>query len=337
MPENVFRVDRQDEFGRAGPTDLIRLLPVEGTNPLFLPKSLLQVLVYSIATHEMVHLSGPTGSAKTSLLEALHLVPENFRIICRSLGFAPRGLKVYPVQMATYDAPGELYQRRALKAGSTYDEKSGLVKALLHAEQLDGQVYHLVWLREMGRVHSASVQGGLLDLMHPADIMLPDGESIDGRKIGWVADSNYQATTDAEHTLVPLDDALKRRFTVNLTLDYLSPAQEVDVLRHLVAEETLDEVEEELIVKVVHLGKAIRDRRAEGKLLSVAPPTIYGYLAFLRMAARVDQLDLQTVAASTMLGNASNEDSQHIPSIFNEVFGLQQGTEEDPTKGGILF
>ena len=40
---------------------------------------------------------------------------------------------------------------------------------------------------------------------------------------------------------------------------------------------------DDLIVKVVKLGTSIRKQRAEGKLLSVPPPTIYGYLAFLRM------------------------------------------------------
>ena len=51
-----------------------------------------------------------------------------------------------------------------------------------------------------------------------------------------MADSNYQAETDSVHTLVTLDDALKRRFSINLTLDYLTPEQEVEVLQHILTE-----------------------------------------------------------------------------------------------------
>jgi MoxR-like ATPase len=53
-----------------------------------------------------------------------------------------------------------------------------------------------------------------------------------------VADSNYQAEQEGAHTLVALDDALKRRFTINLTMDYLSAGQEVEVLNHLLQEES---------------------------------------------------------------------------------------------------
>ena len=88
-------------------------------------------------------------------------------------------------------------------------------------------------------MHSSSVQGGLLNLIVKGDIVLPDGSRIDGRGISWVADSNYQAEQDATHTLVTLDDALKRRFSINLTLDYLSAEQEMQVLHHILEEATL--------------------------------------------------------------------------------------------------
>ena len=93
----------------------------------------------------------------------------------------------------------------------------------------------------MGRVHSSSVQGGLLNLMSKYDILLPDGRRLDGSKVAWVADSNYQAEGDSTHTLVTLDDALKRRFTINLTLDYLDLLQEVQVLQHICRRRCRDE------------------------------------------------------------------------------------------------
>ena len=72
--------------------------------------------------------------------------------------------------------------------------------------------------------------------MSKYDILLPDGRRLDGSKVAWVADSNYQADGDSTHTLVTLDDALRRRFTINLTLDYLDLLQEVQVVQHILKE-----------------------------------------------------------------------------------------------------
>ncbi len=236
MAKTVYRVDKPLEYRKAGPMDLIELLPVPGTTPLFLVKWLVEVLVYGIVAHEFIHLSGPTGSGKSSLLEALYIVPENFRAICAGLGFPVKPLKLYPIEMATYETPGELYQRRALKDGTTFDEQSRLVDAVVDAALIKEEAYPLVWLREMGRVHSSTVQGGLLNLMTQSDVVLADGRRVDGQGIAWVADSNYQAESDSTHTLVTLDDALRRRFQINLTLDYLLAQQEVQVLNHLMEE-----------------------------------------------------------------------------------------------------
>jgi len=236
MDTLTYRLLDSAEFRKAGPYDLIELEPVPGQNALYLPKWLLEVLADAITNYEIIHLSGPTGSAKSSIIEALHQVPENFQALCESLGLRPLPIKLYAVEMATFEAPGELYQRRSLRDGTTFDEPSRLVQALEDASQANGHFYPLVWLREMGRVHSASVQGGLLNLMSKYDILVPDGRRLDGSKISWVADSNYQAEGDSTHTLVTLDDALKRRFTINLTLDYLDPYQEIQVLRNILGE-----------------------------------------------------------------------------------------------------
>lgn len=337
MHAHVYRVDSPREYQKAGPSDLIRLLPVPGGNPLFLPKAQIEILVYAILNHEIVHLSGPTGSAKTSLIEALHLVPENFRAVAAALGHPARTLRVYPIEMATYEAPGELYQRRALRGGTTYDEESALVRALTEAAELNGKYQHLVWLREIGRVHSASVQGGLLDLVTKGDITLPGGRRVNARAVAWVADSNYQAESEATHTLVTLDDALKRRFTVQITLDYLSAEQETQVLLQLAGGKDAPPATQELVLHTVRLGQAIRRHKAEGTLLSVPPPTIYGYLAFLRMARALPHLSLQQVALATLLGNASPEDQKPAAGILNEVFGFKREEAEDPLKTGSLF
>ncbi|MEI7899950.1 MAG: hypothetical protein WCK89_06830 [bacterium] len=337
MQTQVFRVDDAREYQKAGPSDLVKLLPVPGSNPLFLPKAQIEILVYAITNNEIVHLSGPTGSAKTSLIEALHLVPGNFRAICSALGHPLFPLKVYPIEMATYEAPGELYQRRALRNGTTFDEESGLVRALTEAAGLEGKFYHLIWLREIGRVHSASVQGGLLDLVTKGDITLPGGKRVNARGIAWVADSNYQAESEATHTLVTLDDALKRRFTINLTLDYLSAEQETHVLLQLTGDNEAQKTTHDLVLHAVRLGQAIRRNKLEGNLQSVAPPTIYGYLSFLRMVHALPHLILQQIAMATLLGNASPEEQKHVAGVLNEVFGFQREQAEDPIKAGSLF
>jgi hypothetical protein len=213
---------------------------------------------------------------------------------------------------------------------------SKLVQALEDAANRKEDCYPLIWLREMGRVHSSSVQGGLLNLMTRNDILLPDGRRIDGSGIAWIADSNYQAEQDSNHTLVNLDDALKRRFSMNLTLDYLSGEQEAQVLESLVFQMKLGPLNRELIAKVVKLGQTIRRQRLEGNLQTLVPPTIYGYLAFIRMSQSLSYLTLQQIAMATLLGNAGMEDRKLVFSVLNEVFGLQYAQEEDPT-GGNLF
>lgn len=348
---SVYRLTVPDELRRAGPDDLIELSPIPGSHPLFLKKKLLETLVYSIVAKEIAHLSGPSGSCKSSLLEALCLEQINFQILCESLGFAPKPLRMYCIEMATFETPGELYQRRALRDSCTFDEPSKVVLAIKDACAHQDQAYCLVWLREMGRVHSPSVQGGLLNLLSKDEIVLPDDSRISGRGIAWVADSNYQAEADGTFSLVPLDDALKRRFSVNITLGYLQPDQETEIVRRIVQEELAGEDGRstpftapidaarvgELAELAVRLGTLIRARKAEGQLPSAVVPTIYGYLSFVRMALRISHKPLPDVASDTMLGGVSDEDLDHVAAIFNEVFGLQVALEEEPTLGGNIL
>jgi len=337
MAKQVFQVSNEKEYKKAGAEDLIELLPSPGGNPLFIMRWILESLVYGIVSHEFIHLSGPTGSAKTSLIEALYRVPDNFNAICRATGFTQKALKIFPIEMAIYETPGELYQRRALQGGTTYDEVSRLVQSLETAQTEIESAYPVIWLREMGRVHSSSVQGGLLDLMAKGDILLPGGKTIRGESICWISDSNYQAETESTHTLVTLDDALKRRFSVNITLDYLPAELEVLVLQHLIRKDRQLDADKDLIVKVVALGQEIRRLRSEGKLQSVPPPSIYGYLSFLRMANAMQHLSLYQVVLYTLMGNASLEDRKLNTSVFNQVFGLKVVEDENLTMQGNLF
>lgn len=334
MAHQVFRISKPDEYKKAGPTDLIELMPARGRHPLCLPKMTCQMLVYAMASGESIHISGPTGAAKSALMEALSIVPENFLIICTDLGLAARPLRVFPVEMSLFEAPGECFQRRALENGSTYDEKSAIWKALEQAAALSGAHHCAIWLKEIGRVHSSSVQGGLLNLIVKGDITMPDGSVIDGARISWVADSNYQAEQDSTHTLVTFDDALRRRYPIQLTMNYLSSEQEVTVLAHLLAGKGISE---EMIVCAVRLGTVIRRNRSQGNLRSLAPVTIENMMVYLNMCRALSHLSRQQVAEATLLGNAGVEDRKHVAAVMNEVFGLQAEDMEDPTLGGNLF
>jgi hypothetical protein len=233
MGQSVYSLNNPKEYKMAGPYDLVELIAPPGRHPLILPKWIPEAIVYAIVNHEKTHLSGPTGSAKTKLAEDLQNVPENFEIICQSLGYPVLPLKVFAVEMAIFEAPSELWQRRAISGGNTFDELSILIQYFQKAEQLSGSTYPVIHLREFGRVHSSSVQSGLPDIMAEADILMPDGNRIDGRNIAWLCDSNYQDEENSTYTLVTLDDALKRRFTVHICMDYLTPEQEVTILQHI--------------------------------------------------------------------------------------------------------
>ncbi len=323
MNYRIFDISDEQELSNAGPEDLIRLLPLESHNPLFLTRKFLEILTYSISNAELIHLSGPTGSAKSSIIEAL-MSPANFLSLCRLNGCEDsRPLAVYPIEMVTFESPAEIYQRRSLKDGSTYDEKSTLIQALEDASKNKKKYRPLIWLREIGRVHSAAIQGGLLNLMQSPSITLPDGHTLDTSGIAWIADSNYQASENATHTLVTFDDSLKRRFSINLTLDYLPAVQEEQIIRQFAEELNIDPEINKIIPGIIKLGNNIRQQKLDGSLKSIGPPTIYGYLSLLRLLKKLPEIDLYDAICATMLGHAGPEDSETGTTLFYEVFGIR--------------
>ena len=341
MPKSIFRLTHEKEYARAGPEDLVEMESPPGSLPLILPRKKIEIVALAIVEARTLHISGPSGSGKSTLIDYLCKVPANFFAALRGLEIREsRPPQLYCIEMATFDSPGELYFRRALREGATFDEDSILVKALRDAERRQQDSLPVIWLRELGRTHAASIQGGLLDLITPNAITLPDDTQI-RVAASWIADSNYQVEEEATHSLVPFDEALKRRFAYQVTLPWLSAEQEVEVLRRLLArrlsEAQRNRLGEETVRNVVKLGNVIRARRAESTLASLVPPTIFNYLAFLELLARTNW-SAWDAACVTLIGNVSSRDAKLLPAVFNEAFGLEVDAEvlAESTAGSLF-
>ena len=99
----------------------------------------------------------------------------------------------------------------------------------------------------------------------------------------------------------------------------------------------LPRLDDSLVMKVVELGQAIRGQRSQGNVLTVAPPTLYSYFAFLRLAHALPNLSVQEVANVTLIGSASPADRERLAGVFSEVFGLRKGRRGDTLMGGDLL
>jgi len=336
MKNIAFRVDDPRSYRKAGSRSIIELTGAAGNNDLYIQKRKLELLVAAIVSKENVNLSGPTGSGKTALIEALSLVPDNFIPGCRELGFPEKPLKTFPGEMTQFDTPSELYRIRALQDGNTFYEDSIIFRSIAEARSIKDTHYAVIWCRELGRCQNG-VQGALLNIISRGDILTADGRRIPSEGISFLTDNNYQAADDAVHSLCVFDDALRRRFSINITLDYLPAETEEIILRNLASREGLG-ADEKNLMRLVLLGEKIRAARADGRFQSLAPPTIHGYLGALRLQALLPSYLLQDVLEHSILGNASSEDRKLFPALYHEVFGAEAVcSEEDVAIAGDLL
>lgn len=335
MATKIAQLSSTEDVLRAGPNDPIQMLPVRGNPPMAPPKWLLEALAHAIILPEFIHIHGPTGSGKTATLDALTKEPENWKLLCEILELPYLALLAFPIEMVNYETPGELYARRALKDGQTYDEESVFILAIRQAIAHRKTHYPLIWVREMGRCHSPAVQHGLLNLMTSGYIPLAGGEFISGEGIAWVADSNYHVEATAAHTMVPLDDALAARFGVNITCDYLSGDEVLQVLFHYQEQGYLPPVPAPAVAQAVKLGEDIRAMRSQGRLSSVTPPTMRTYFAYIRMYNMMPHLGPKGVAGVTLLGAASPEDLTDLAGTCSAVFGVNDQSKASNDVGDI--
>jgi hypothetical protein len=320
-------------LARAGARDLVAL---KGNPPIIKQLKELQWLGSAIVGGgEMIHVHGDSGTGKNAVIEAITCDETNWRSLCEHLGVKYLPIKLHAIEMSAYETVSEIYYRRSLKNGETWDEPSAIIQAIREAVQLKDEYYHCIWLREIGRCPTAAVQGGLLNLMTRGLVCLPNGEVVSGAGIAWIADSNYHVDDASTHILVTQDTALIRRWSVNITVDYMDPEQEVEILLFHMNSGYIPKVEKLLIYKVVELGKYIREERKKGSLTSLAPPSLYGFASFLRAAFRHPQMSLEEIAENTLLGAASGQDREQVRALFADVFGIQKKNTASAAVGEI--
>ena len=85
----------------------------------------------------------------------------------------------------------------------------------------------------------------------------------------------------------------------------------------------------------MQIGGEFRNRRAQGELQSIPAPTIYGYLAFLRLYDSLPNANLIDLYNCTLLGNASPSDVEAGRALINNCLGVDVGEELDDVTVGV--
>ena len=316
-----------EEYRNAGPEDLVRLDPLDGCVAPIIERQKLDLLVRGIVRGGCIHVSGETGTAKTLTIRTLLLNPRNFHDVCEALGYPRKDLEVYACSVGRFDGPAELTFRRAIKDGTTYDEDSLLIEALKSEDGLSGKRYAVVLLPELGRTHSEMVQGALVELINRVVLLESERRLLHVEHVAWVADSDYAASSGgAAFSLVTLDEALRRRFSTSIDMGHPSQEQECAILRTLVPEAPPGDV-----AAVVRLGAEVRSSRRDGALLSVPPPTLYGYEEFLRARLDLPHLPADVVAFATLFGHCSADDRPLAADLLARTHGV--GSDEAQDEG----
>jgi len=320
MKTKLYDIRDKDEFRAATPYDMIKLIPAEGSHSHYKYKYALNIMTFGICHQKAIHLSGPTGAGKSSMIEAITEEPENFRLLCEYAGYEYKPPLLYEIEMVKFDTPGECHEKTVIKDKNTVDVPSAIIEALLDAQEKATDHYPIVYFMEMGRVHSASIQGGLLNIVGKPFVKTLDNKKVPTGRVCFIADSNYQAAGDATYTLVVLDAALKRRWDINLNIPHFPEENQVQIMYDLVYE-TLDKKPDlELIKNLIKLGQMIYQYKAEGNLVSVSEPNPKGYLTCYEMIKAMPGNGINLNVTNSMLGNAATEDLKLVDTSIQTVF-----------------
>ncbi len=307
----------QENYSNAGYSDLVRLEPLPGQVAPIVERWKLDLMVAGIVSGSRLHVSGPTGTAKTLTIRSLVYRPSNFETICRALGLPLLPLTVYSCQIGRFDGPSEIvFRRTATKRGEIVDEDSILVKALKEQDGRRGQNYAVILLPELGRALSEAIQGALVELISPTVLLDSERRLLLVDHVCWLGDSNYADTT-GEYSLVKLDEALHRRLSIAVEMFHPGEEQECAILKTLVAESDPEE-----LVRIVRLASDVRKARAERSLLSLPPPSLDGCAQFLKMRRMLPHVQVETLAFSTVLSSCAPADRPKAGDMLAKIFGV---------------
>ncbi|NND34906.1 MAG: hypothetical protein HKN76_20135 [Saprospiraceae bacterium] len=321
-----YKITNKASWRRAGNNDLIELKPPKGINPLFYRKKDLHMLALTIADGGCIHISGGSGTGKTSLLFALTEVQQNWVRLCIYNNLEEKPLKMFRLAAFNFDSPGEMWYRRAINADGTYDEKQNLVEFMEDAIANPDDAYYAVHIMELGRT-KPSIQHALVHLLHDGEIVDPlTGNSIgSGENIAFIADSNYAAADKHTFLLAEQDTALFNRINqTGIIIDHLSQQEETKILMSIRRALNVDNVPDALVEQIAQLGHLMRvEQNENGALSSVNPVSMRSYISFLKKASKSD-LPPEDLADMTLFALASAEDRGVINELKSIVFGIQK-------------
>ena len=324
MRTKIYDIRDKDEYMAATPFDMIKMIPAKGNHSHYKYKYALDVVTFGICNKRSLHLSGPTGAGKSSMIEAITEVSENLELLCEYAGYEYKPPLLYEIEMVKFDTPGECHERTIIKNRETVDVPSEIIEALLDAVEKQKDHYPIVYFMEMGRVHSASIQGGLLNIVGKPHVKTLDNQKIATGNVCFIADSNYQAAGDATYTLVTFDEALKRRFDINLSIPHFPEENQVHMMHDLIHDTLEKNPDDDLIKNLIKLGQIIRQYKAEGNLASVIEPNPKGYLTCYEMIKSLPGIGVNLAVTNTMLGNATSEDLKLVDTSIQRVFYAHQ-------------
>ena len=221
-------VNSKSKWKRAADDDLIAL--TTGSGPFYVKKEILESMVHGVRDREVIHLSGGTGTGKSTLG---NILPRNWRSLCVNMGIDYQALKVFTIPLVHYQGPDELFTRRAIAENRTLDEDQPPLKAAKEAMSLNKDHDIIMWFQELGRTHT-SVQHALVTSFLNDQVYDHHGQNLGNLNACILMDSNYQDREGGNYLLHDLDGALQSRFTLQLTLGYLEMQREKEILRKMI-------------------------------------------------------------------------------------------------------
>jgi hypothetical protein len=309
------------DFDLASSGSLLRMQPLPNSHAYFADYDIAVLVVDALATLAPVHLSGPSGTGKTHMLNSLLFgPPANFYCISNGLGLPqwPR-IRAHRILVSMYETPGEVWYKTGVVRFTTLQQPQKILEVLEEASA-DPEALHIVWLVESGRGISSAVQGGWLEIVGQRTIREPNGKVFELGNVAFVTDSNHSANVSGEFSIWDLDQAYGRRWTRRINLAALSPDQEAAVLRELAPAAT-----DQQIQQVVSLAVTIRQKHEEGGLRSCLPPTIDAELDLLGCMSRLRQ-NTRTLVFNTLLGHCASREIEEAETAYAEAFGVQVKT-----------